>query len=58
MKRLLTLMIMAPGAALAHGVHGPVPAEAHGLAHAGPVLAVLVIAGAAGLALKQRRWRP
>ncbi|NHX27233.1 hypothetical protein HA397_25025 [Escherichia coli] len=55
MKKLVALSAVFPGAALAHGAHAPVPEAAHGLAHAGGVLAgaviVLVLA-----ALLWQRW--
>ena len=44
MKRLALIVCAAPGAALAHGGHAPVPDMAHGLAHAGPTLATLIVA--------------
>ena len=56
MKKLITLLAVLPGAAIAHGGHAPVPEVTHGLTHAGPVLGALVIALAVGLALAQR-WR-
>lgn len=54
MKTLLTLAVLLPGAAFAHGGHAPLPEAAHGMTHAGPVLAVIVIAVAAFLALRNR----
>lgn len=57
MKRLLTLVALFPGAAFAHGGHAPVHDVAHGLKHAEPVIAALVIAGVIGYHLA-KRWRP
>lgn len=57
MKRFATLGLLAPGTALAHGAHAPVPDAAHGLAHAGPVLVAAVIVLSIGLGLAGR-WRP
>ncbi|MDJ0857738.1 MAG: hypothetical protein QNJ03_01575 [Dinoroseobacter sp.] len=49
MRKLSTLALVAPGAALAHGGHAPVPEMAHGLAHAalpfGLVMAALLVVG-------------
>lgn len=56
MKRLTFLSLLAPGAAAAHGGHGPLPEPAHSVVHAGPVLVAFVVALAIGLALAQR-WR-
>lgn len=56
MKRLTFLLTVAPGLALAHGGHAPLPEPAHAVSHAGPVVGVIVIAMAIGLALAQR-WR-
>ncbi|MEM1129137.1 MAG: hypothetical protein AAGH83_01305 [Pseudomonadota bacterium] len=57
MKRYLTLFAMLPGAGLAHSGHAPVPDGLHGLVHAAPGLAVLVVACALGAAVATR-WRP
>lgn len=56
MKRLTLLLTLAPGMALAHGAHAPLPEPAHAMTHAGPVLGAIVITLAIGLALAQR-WR-
>ena len=57
MTTLLTLAVLLPGAALAHGEHAPLPEAAHGMTHAAPLLGVAVIAVAAVLALRSR-WLP
>ena len=57
MKRLALITVFAPGAALAHGAHAPVPEVAHGFAHTGPVVGLALIAvtfGAGWLAARRR----
>lgn len=56
MKRLTFLSLLAPGAAAAHGGHGPMTEPVHSVVHTGPVLLAFVVALAVGLALAQR-WR-
>ena len=56
MKKLTLVFATLPGALLAHGGHAPLPEAAHVIAHLGPILGAVVIAGAVGLALAQR-WR-
>ena len=55
MKRLVTLMTVLPGAALAHGGHAPVPEAAHGMTHAAPLLGGALIVAALAL-LIHKRW--
>lgn len=57
MKTLITLAVLLPGAAFAHGGHAPLPEAAHGMTHAAPLLGVALIAVAAVLALRGR-WLP
>ena len=54
-KRTLAALalITQPVAALAHGAHPPLAEPAHGLSHAGPILALAVIALAGYLAFKR-----
>ncbi|BBU54915.1 hypothetical protein KU6B_11800 [Mameliella alba] len=55
MKRLVTLMTVLPGAALAHGGHAPVPEAAHGMTHTAPLLGGALIVAALAL-LIHKRW--
>ena len=50
MKKLATVLALAPTALLAHGAHAPVPEAAHGMAHMGlntglALIALAVIVG-------------
>lgn len=56
MKRLATFVTLLPATAFAHGAHPPVAPEAHGVAHALPVLVALAITVGLGLEL-YARWR-
>jgi len=54
MKRIaLATLTLIPGAALAHGIHAPVPD--HTVAHLGPVLGLAVVLLAALVAWKGSR---
>ena len=44
MKHLAFLTVFLPGAALAHGNHGPVPETVHGLVHTAPIALAAVVA--------------
>ena len=57
MRKTLALIALSPGAALAHGGHAPVPEALHAASHALPVVAVIIVALAIGLAALER-WRP
>ena len=46
MKKLTTLLMLAPGAALAHGGHVEMSAVAHDTFHVGPWVAVGLIVAA------------
>ncbi|WP_413720817.1 hypothetical protein [Silicimonas sp. MF1-12-2] len=48
MKRLALITVFAPGTALAHGAHAPVPEVAHGFAHVGPLAGLVLIVAAFG----------
>ena len=50
MKKLTTLLMLAPGAALAHGGHAGMAGVSHDAFHAGPWIAVGLIAAALVLA--------
>lgn len=56
MKKLFAVLAVMPGAALAHGGHAPMPAGAHELSHAAPVVGGVIIVAALALGLMQR-WR-
>ncbi|MDJ0992746.1 MAG: hypothetical protein QNI90_04175 [Dinoroseobacter sp.] len=44
MKKLITLSLLAPGTALAHGGHAPVPEAAHGLVHGAAPFGLMIVA--------------
>ena len=50
MKKLTTLLVLGPSAALAHGGHVEFPTMAHDTFHIGPWIAVGLIAAAIVLA--------
>ncbi len=51
---LIAIAALAPTQVLAHGAHAPLAGPAHDAAHAGPLVAVGLIAVAGILALKRR----
>jgi MYXO-CTERM domain-containing protein len=56
MKRLTLALVAAPGAALAHGGHIPLPELSHGVAHALPA-ALIALVAVAGVAVWRTRRR-
>ncbi len=54
MRKLATLIALAPTSLLAHGAHAPVPEAAHGMAHLGINVGLAIIALAAVVGLVRR----